>query len=73
MSTDDVEKQMQDLKHKAIFETDPFVKRKAVDALASHGKKSIPYLNEILNLSTTDNMLKAYVLQKIELANTLPN
>lgn len=59
-------------KHIYAVEISPSVKRGAIDALASNGKKSIPNLNEIANLPTIDNMLKTYVLQKIALVNTLP-
>jgi hypothetical protein len=69
LSTDGVEKLMKDLKHQAIFEIDPIVKRRAVDALASNGRKSIPYLNEVAKSATTDSMFIAYVLNKITQVN----
>jgi vesicle coat complex subunit len=62
---------MRDLKHKAIFETDPIVKRRAVDALATNGKKSIPYLHHVASSIGISDMLKAYVLEKIALVNTI--
>jgi tRNA G26 N,N-dimethylase Trm1 len=60
---------MRDLKLKAIFEVDPIVKRKAVDALAGYGKKSIPYLNEVANSIGISDTLKAHVLSKMKDAN----
>jgi hypothetical protein len=69
LSTDDVEKLMRDLKHQAIFERDPQVKRRAVDALGSHGKKSVKYLHEVANYLGIDDMFKAYVLNKIAQVN----
>ena len=60
---------MRDFKHKAIFETDSIVKKSAVDALASNGKKSIPYLNDVANSLGIDASFKAYVLSKIAQTN----
>lgn len=69
MSTEDVEKLMRDLKFKAIFERDPVAKRGAADALASYGKKSIPYMNEVASSLSLDDTFKAYVLNKITQVN----
>jgi hypothetical protein len=59
----------QDLKHQAIFEIDPLVKRGAVDALASYGKKSVNLLKEVSNSAGIDNSLKIYILNKITQLN----
>jgi hypothetical protein len=65
----DEQKLMQDLKFQAIFDPDPLVKRGAVDALASHGKKSVNLLQEVSNSAGIDNSLKIYILSKITQLN----
>jgi hypothetical protein len=65
LSTDDQQKQMRKLRDQAIFETDPQAKRRAIDALATHRKKSLNLLQEVMD-STDDDSFKAYVLSKIK-------
>ena len=65
MSTDDQQKQMQKLRDQAIVEIDSQVKRRAIDALATHRKKSLNLLQEFMD-SAVDDSFKAYVLSKIK-------
>lgn len=66
--SDDDQKQMEKLKDRAIYETDPRLIRSAIDALASYGKESVNFLQEVVDSPVVDNSLKVYALDKIKYA-----
>lgn len=69
MSNDDQQNQMRKLRDQAIYETDPQVRRNAIDALGTYGKRSIDLLQQVAESPVVDDSIKAYALNKIKYAN----
>ena len=52
----DKEQQMKKIYDNIVLSTDSTNKKKGVRALAGYGKKAIPFIQEIRNIETDDNM-----------------
>ena len=63
MSSDE-EQQMKKLYDNIVLSTDFSNKKKGVRALAGYGKKAIPFIQELRNIETDDNM-KNYMFDTI--------
>ena len=57
-------KQMKKIYDDILFSTDPLNKKKGVKALASYGKKAIPFIQELRNIET-DEDVKNYMFDTI--------
>jgi hypothetical protein len=55
MSSDE-EQQMKKLYHNIVLSTDSSNKKQSVRALASYGKKAIPFIQELRSIETDDDM-----------------
>jgi hypothetical protein len=51
-----------------LFSTDPLNKKKGVKALASYGKKAIPFIQELRSVETNEDM-KNYIFDAITQIN----
>jgi hypothetical protein len=60
----DEEQQMKKLYDNIVLSTDFSNKKKGVRALAGYGKKAIPFIQELRNIETDDNM-KNYMFDTI--------
>jgi len=61
-------KQMKKIYDDILFSTDPLNKKKGVKALASYGKKAIPFIQELRSVETNEDM-KNYMFDAITQIN----
>jgi hypothetical protein len=61
-------KQMKKIYDDILFSTDPLNKKKGVNALASYGKKAIPFIQELRSVETNEGM-KNYMFDAITQIN----
>ena len=61
-------KQMKKIYDDILFSTDPLNKKKGVKALASYGKKAIPFIQELRSVETNEGM-KNYMFDAITQIN----
>jgi hypothetical protein len=61
-------KQMKKIYDDILFSTDPLNKKKGVKALASYGKKAIPFIQELRSVETNEDM-KNYIFDAITQIN----
>ena len=64
MSSDEEEQQMKKIYDSILLSTDSTSKKKDVRALASYGKKAIPFIQELRNVET-DEDVKNYMFDTI--------
>ena len=64
MSSDEEEQQMKKIYDSILLSTDSTSKKKDVRALASYGKKAIPYIQHLRNIET-DEDVKNYMFDTI--------
>ena len=55
-SVDEEQKQMKKIYNDISSSTDPTDKKKGVRALASYGKKAIPFIQELRNIETNEKV-----------------
>ena len=63
-SVDEEQKQMKKIYNDILLSTDSTDKKKGVRALASYGKKAIPFIQELRNKETNEDM-KSYMFDTI--------
>jgi hypothetical protein len=61
-------KQMKKIYDDILFSTDPLNKKKGVKALASYGKKAVPFIQELRSVETNESM-KNYMFDAITQIN----
>jgi hypothetical protein len=61
-------KQIKKIYDEILFSTDPLNKKKGVKALASYGKKAIPFIQELRSVETNEGM-KNYMFDAITQIN----
>jgi hypothetical protein len=61
-------KQMKKIYDDILFSTDPLNKKKGIKALASYGKKAIPFIQELRSVETNEDM-KNYMFDAITQIN----
>ena len=64
MSSDEEEEQMKKIYDSILLSADSSNKKKGVKALAGYGKKAIPYIQELRNVET-DEDVKNYMFDTI--------
>ena len=64
MSSDEEEQQMKKIYDSILLSADSSNKKKGVKALAGYGKKAIPYIQELRNVET-DEDVKNYMFDAI--------